>query len=435
MIFDVMKYGAIGDGKANDGKAIQASIDACTKDGGGRVLLPGGHTYKTGSLVLKSGVDFHLESGAILKASENSDDYAKMPKGLPTLLAKQPMAVPSYVNCEYDGIPDNYFLYAKDERNICISGMGRIDGTEEMWYGDQNTYHIEGICYPRIPILFLEHVTQLTIKDVTLSRSGFWTLQMVGCEDVLVDGIRILNSLKMANCDGIDPDRCRNVRIANCHIECADDCIVLKCSHAYRKYGSCENIQISGCTLTSTSAALKIGTESEGDFRNIVAENCTISRTNRGIALQLRDCGNIENAIFANINVETRRFSDQWWGKAEPIYVTAINRKKGVKAGCIRNIHFQNINCVSENGIFLCGNPDSILDDITFDRVRVTLRRASKWPMNTCDLRPCEGNGLYQTKVNGFYSKYAKNIDCRDVKIICDDSAKDAFGKEFEMFQ
>lgn len=53
---------------------------------------------------------------------------------------------------------------------------------------------------------------------------------MAGCYDVQVQGIRILNNLKMANCDGINPDHCHNVRITDCHVECADDCICLKTS-------------------------------------------------------------------------------------------------------------------------------------------------------------------------------------------------------------
>lgn len=52
----------------------------------------------------------------------------------------------------------------------------------------------------------MKGVQHLTIREVTLTRSAFWTVHMVGCQDVLIDGIRILNNLKMVNCDGIDPD-------------------------------------------------------------------------------------------------------------------------------------------------------------------------------------------------------------------------------------
>lgn len=82
-----------------------------------------------------------------------------------------------------------------------------------------------------------------------------------------ISGVRILNNRMMANCDGIDPDHCKHVCISNCHIEAADDCIVLKTTEANHHYGPCEDIVISGCTLASTSAAIKIGTESVDDLR------------------------------------------------------------------------------------------------------------------------------------------------------------------------
>ena len=87
------------------------------------------------------------------------------------------------------------------------------------------------------------------------------------CEEVDIHSVRILNNRMMANCDGIDPDHCKHVRITNCHIEAADDCIVLKTTEANSQYGDCEDILISNCTLASTSAAIKIGTESVNDFR------------------------------------------------------------------------------------------------------------------------------------------------------------------------
>ncbi|MCR5556196.1 MAG: hypothetical protein K6F75_01370 [Butyrivibrio sp.] len=117
------------------------------------------------------------------------------------------------------------------------NGGGTIDGTEEIYYGNVTRYHIEGAYYPRTPLLFIENVEHFTITNVTLTHSAFWTLHMVGCRDVLVDSVRILNNLKMANCDGIDPDHCQNVRINNCYIESADDCIVFKTSEAYEGYG------------------------------------------------------------------------------------------------------------------------------------------------------------------------------------------------------
>ena len=69
MDFRVSAYGAVGNGKADDTSALQATIDACAKAGGGRVVLEGGHIYLSASLCLCANVELHMESGSVLKAS------------------------------------------------------------------------------------------------------------------------------------------------------------------------------------------------------------------------------------------------------------------------------------------------------------------------------------------------------------------------------
>ena len=285
MIYNVLDFGAKGNGITNDAPAIQQAIDTCNKAGGGRVVLSGGYIYKAGSILLKDNVEFHLEQGSRLKMSENKADFDEVEARYREEYRNTDLAVPSYENCEYDGEPKNYFIMAKNAQNISITGFGVIDGSEENFYAERNEYFIEGTYYPRIPLLLLKEVKHLTITNVTLTKSAFWTVHMVGCEDVLIDGIRILNNRIMVNCDGIDPDHCRNVRISNCHIESADDCIVFKNSKKNMHLGACENIVVTNCTLHSTSAAIKFGTETESDFRNIIVTNCVISDTNRGISM------------------------------------------------------------------------------------------------------------------------------------------------------
>lgn len=430
-MYHVEQYGAMGDGVTNDARAIQAAIYDCAKHGGGRVVLAGGKTYLSGYLILKSNVELHLEAGSVLKASpELKDYYALANQGQ---IVAHASGLPSYLNSEYAGKPFHAFIYSYQETNVAITGLGKIDGNEEMYYGVDSGYHIEGTYYPRVPMLLLEDIKHLTVKDVTLANCGFWTLHMVGCEDVLVDGVRILNNLRMANSDGIDPDHCKNVRISNCHIECGDDCIVLKNTKDYEKYGATENITISNCTLISTSAAIKFGTEGECDFRNIVVQNCTISKSNRGISLQIRDCGNVENVMFSNITIETRRFSDEWWGRAEPICVTAIDRKEGVKAGHVKNITFRDITCKGENGILLHGSEDNYLKQIKFENISIELEKTSKWPVEGYDIRPCTGDGKLKTKISGVYCDYVENLSLKDVRVEVKESMVPYFEEEIKL--
>ena len=200
IMINILEYGAVGDGQTNDAPVIQKAIDTCAEQGGGVVLFPGGRTYSSGYVLLKSNVEVHLEPGAVWKASSNIEDYYPLRNN--GKITAHESGLPSFLNSEYAGRPFHAFIYALGQENVTISGQGTIDGNESVFYGDDSGYHIEGSYYPRVPLLLLEDVKHLTIKEVRLTNCAFWTVHLVGCKDVLIDGIRLLNNLKMANSDG-----------------------------------------------------------------------------------------------------------------------------------------------------------------------------------------------------------------------------------------
>lgn len=406
--------------------AIEQAINEASKFGG-IVLIPKG-TFRSGSIILKSNLTLHLEKGAILKAGDDLKMFDLSSKD-----NHKNLDIPSYLNCDYNGKPTLYFIYANNIENVKIEGEGAIDGNEEIFYGKQDRYFIDGAFYPRMPLLYLEAIENLEVSGVTLQNSAFWTLHMVGCHNVHIHHLFIRNNLRLANCDGIDPDHCHGVDIHDCDIICADDAIVFKNTEANQKYGDCERIKVRDCSLKSTSAAIKFGSESFGDFHDIHLENIRIYETNRGISFQLRDDGNIYDCSFKNIRLDTRVFAKPYyWGYGDPIAITSLNRNDDIPSGEIYNISFENIVADSEAGIFIYGEDVSKIHDISFKNVELSLKNKSKWPKDKKDLRPYDKLPFIDSKINAIYLRNANKISFENFVFSIDSSIKPLYGQDFD---
>ncbi len=426
MDVSILDFGAKIDNR-NNSVSIQNAIDYCHQNGGGKVIVPKG-TFVTGSITIKNNVYLYLEKNAILLGSSNLDDYLFFSEKKNYI---NKVTKPTYNNCDYNGKPAKYFIRAINAKAFGIMGSGIIDGNERIYYGNITKWHIDGYFYPRIPLLYLENCCDFILEDVTLRNSAFWTCHMVGCHSAIINKINILNNTKLANSDGIDPDHCNNIHIKNCNITSADDCIVFKNTEAFEKYGPTYNMLVENCNLISTSAAIKFGTESVDDFYNIHIKNIKIEKSNRGISLQLRDKGNIYNTIFNNITIETRRFSpDYWWGRAEGIAITALNRNENTTCGKIHDIEFNNININGENGIFIYGNNN--IDNLIFNNVNVNLKETTSWSKDTYDLRPST-IGVIPGGVNVLYSNQKINIKLIDFKYTIDNNIINSLNIENEL--
>lgn len=422
-IYDITDYGAVADGQTLITQALQKAIDACAEGGGGTVLIPAGGKYITGSIQLRSNMELRVERGAELWGSDDIEQYTrhawpKVKKG-------------------------HTLIFAEDAENIALTGGGIIDGNGKAFMDELDRYHYKGK-KQRPQLLTFSSCRNISFHDITFRDSANWCMNISGCEDVVISGIRILNDLALPNCDGIDPDHCRNVRISDCYIQAGDDCIVIKNREEDADGGPSENITITNCVLVSTSTAVKIGTESIDDFRNITVQNCVIRSSNRGLSIQLRDSGTVENILFANCIIETRYFYPSWWGRAEPIYVTAIHRAKGTPLGKVRNVRFVNCMCRSENGVFIAGSEDSLVEGLVLDNVRVEIDKWSKWPGGVQDRRPCMVNdtsfgidyrkdeGLREYPTPGIYAQHADKLQLRNVEVVWGDNAQDYWSHALE---
>ena len=397
-IYNVVDYGAVGNKIADDAKAIQQAIDECSANGGGTVLLPANHTFMSGPLCLKSNVDLHLEATAVLLANPDEGIYK----------------LSAFGENRGEGM---MWIYANGADNISITGKGTIHGNGIAFMGKEldDSYELKPVTTfdPRPHVLTLTDVKNLTIRDITIRDGAYWTVHLIGCDGAVIDGISLLNNLKIRNGDGIDLDHSRNVRISNCHITSGDDCICLKNRREFEQYGPCHDITVTNCVMTSRSCAIKIGSENMDSIYNVVFDNCIITRSNRGLGIQNRDEGTVTDVMFSNIIMDCQLWSDVWWGKAEPIYVTSYPRANGNhkdanwrfpkgetvgRCGEVSRIYFNNIVANSENGCFVGGDIEGKVNNVHLSNVRLVRKKVTAYEGGAIDLRPCRDTQFMPTQ-------------------------------------
>ena len=370
--YQVTDYGAKGDGTTDDAPALQRAIDACSADGGGRVLLSRGRTFLSGPLQLKSGVELYLDAGATLLANPDEKVYHKSAFG----------------SNQGEGM---LWLWAKDAHDIRVCGRGTIDGNGVRFMGRElsDSYELKPVITfdPRPHVLTLIGVKNVQVRDITI-REG-------------------------------------HVRISNCHITSGDDCICLKNRREFAEYGSCHDIVVTNCTMSSRSCAIKIGSENMDSIYNVTVDNCVITRSNRGLGIQNRDEGTVTDVVFSNIIMDLQLWSDVWWGKAEPIYVTSYPRADGNnkdanwrfpkgethgRCGEVSRIYFNNIMATSENGCFVGCDTWGKVNHVYYNNVKLRYRRVTNYATGMADLRPCRDEQMVKIPKDGGWSQHEK--DC-----------------------
>jgi polygalacturonase len=432
--YNILDFGAVRNNLSTS--SIQKAIDICYQNGGGTIIVPAG-TFITGTIILKSNINLYLEQGAELRSSENLKDFL---------------------------VSDTQYgmIFCQDAFNISITGKGTVNGLGSQFYEtDKNHIYAEfdkklirqkegympdGIFFtdgplkrkprPGMTIVFF-HCNHVSLKDITVKDTPIWAIRFGYCDDILVEGITILNNLMIPNSDGIHLTVSRNVRISDCDIRAGDDCIIVtgfakiedtpgfnskeqeKYAHG-NKSAYAENIQVTNCHLQSRSSAIRIG-YGQHPIRRCIFDNIVISESNRGIGIYARDSSSIEDLIFSNIIIETRLHNGQWWGHGEPIHLSAISRFKGEPVGHIKNVQFNNITSIGEQGILLYGQKESHMENIQFNNVNLHLR-SGKETMGyggNFDLRPTAylEKQIFEHDIPGIYAQYIDKLTIRDFNL------------------
>ncbi len=439
--YNIVDYGAVGNGQTVNTKAIQSVIDKVNADGGGKIIVPKGQ-FLTGSLVMKSNVELHLQEGAVLLGNTDPFDYKEV-------------EMPGHpVSPKQDDNSSLALLVAYRADNISITGTGTIDGQgTALALNIDSLYHLGLFKDPNYsscgnrpnekarPKLFRFSLCKnVTIQDATLKNSACWGLSFELCEHLTFNKIKVVNRAYWNN-DGMDITDCKNVRITGCDINSADDGICLK---SYFPGNSNDTILIADCIVRSGASAIKFGTASYGGFKNVTINNVKIFDTYRSaIAIESVDGGDIENIKVTNIVAKNT-------GNA--IFIRLGNRIRKTP-GLLKNVYLGNIKVqvpfgrpdinydlrADQDGhnnpiaSSITGIPGYNVKDITLENIEITYPgRASKaqayFPLFRLKDFPEKVNNypefsmFGETPAWGFYVRHAENIKMKNIVLKLDDS-------------
>jgi hypothetical protein len=402
-IFNVRDYGATGRKADFSGAAIQKAVDACAAAGGGLVYLPPGD-YTSGTIHLRSHVRFFIEAGATVYSVKDKGAFDK-----------------------------EALFYGEDLVNITLEGRGTVNGEAAYEWrpkGDfnddfiyPNQVEMEKLGRPLVRSFpktnqFGKLVLLLRCRDVRIAGLSFidspsWTIHPYGCERLVIDGVYIRSSLKEAVwADGIDPDGCRDLRIANSTIETGDDALVFYSMNWFGPALPCENITVTNCRLSSASSAIKFCDGNMNAIRRVTIDNCVITDSNRGVAFMDFDGGEVSDVVLSNLAIDCRRHDWFWWGDGEPFHFNVKKRSEVHRnwkkeddrpAGAIRNILIRNVIAHGQGASVGNGHPDKWLDGITMDNVKLFIGHDPGAP--------------YDKAVDALTFKRVRNLRLRDVEV------------------
>lgn len=222
-VINAASFGAKGDGVADDTKALQAAIDATAEKHGVLTLKPG--VYLTGSLFLKSGMTLRLDDGVRLLGAQKIAAYERRPTRIAGIEMTWPAAL----------------LNVYGQRDVRIVGSGAIDGDGKVFWQSywalRKVYEPQGLRWasdydaerPRLIQIYNSERVELG-GGLKLTRSGFWTVQIVYSHDVKVSGVTIRNNVDGLgpSTDGIDIDSSHHILVENADIDVHDDALCLK---------------------------------------------------------------------------------------------------------------------------------------------------------------------------------------------------------------
>ena len=406
----VLDFGARGDGKTDNTDVLQKAIDACAAKSATLVFPKG--SYYTRPLFLRSNLTLQLDEGAVILGSPHKSEYDKV--------------FPNATSIETSAL-----IYGKNVHDVKISGKGKIDGQ-----GGSASFQLGNDGKGRPKLVFFVGCRNITLENIELTNSAFWTCHFLVCDSVKVKGIKIYSHSNWNN-DGLDIDA-RNVEISDCRIDADDDGICLKSDRNV----FCENVKVSNCIIKTNCNGIKLGTASKQGFRNIAISGCKVSKASEdnfrhwkntvkwagitqevtavsGIALESVDGGTIDG-----VNISGIEMSDV----QTPVFIRLGDRNRAYSdhISALRNVTIADIRATAASRIAssITGVPGGIVENVLIKDVHITLPGGGT-AADTSALVPHNEKAYPENRMfgvvlpaYGFYVRNVNNIRFQDVNII-----------------
>jgi polygalacturonase len=412
----VTKFGAVADGLTSNTAAFQQAIDASSQAGGGVVLVPRGQ-WLTGPLSMRSNVNLHVATGALVQFSARRDDYQLIKTNWEGL----------------DAVRNQPLIYGQNLENVAITGGGVLDGAgaawwmvqkgrtpegewkqlvasggvlnekQDRWYPSAQALkgttvkeagvltpekqHVQDFAdikdYLRPDFLVLDNCRRLLLEGVTFQNSPAWTVHPMRSEDVTIRNVSVLNGPYTPNTDALDLESCKNGLVEGCTFSAGDDGICIKSGRneqGRKRAMPTENFVIRNCKVYRAHGGFVIGSEMSGGARNIYVSNLTFMGTDIGLRFKTtRGRGGIVENIFIDgvsmqdIGGEAILF-DMYYMIKDPSPQVAgskerpVSPPKPVDEGTpqFRGISLKNITCRgARTGLLVRGLPEMSIKDIS----------------------------------------------------------------------
>ena len=442
-VFDVRAYGAVGDGRTIDSPAINRAIEAADSAGGGTVYLPPGR-YASYSIRLRSHITLYLESGATLLSADTLAGRNYDPP--------EPNAWSQYQDFGHSHW-HNSLIWGEGLENVTIAGPGLIDGSY-LSHGRGVPTSPGADVAPNQPqdppagiankAIALKASRNVVIRDVSIVRGGHFAILLTGVDNTTLDNLKI-----DTNRDGIDVDASRNVRISNVSVNSPwDDAIVLKASYALGRAQPTEDVTIVNCLVAGgwkigsmldgsfrplgaedvagpsgrtvePTGRIKLGTESNGDFRDITITNVVFDHS-RGLALESVDGAHLEGITVSNLTM--RDVVDG------PIFVRLGRRMRapqGVQVGTIRHVIISDVVVEGSSPRYaslITGIPGHPVEDVQINHLRLLAtggapagQAAAQVPENETEYPELARFG--PMPAYAFFIRHADGIELNDVAV------------------